>query len=122
VALFQLEISSNEEMEFERVRFRELGCGCSKESCYPWLQYCKDLRWVYFLPAPSCLVETSIFSVIFRKSKLGHLVAGYPWSTFWQLYNLFHQISVIFMQSSTNLVSKSLHQNIGNCSYNLENW
>jgi hypothetical protein len=29
VALFQLESSSNEEMEFERVRFRELGCGCS---------------------------------------------------------------------------------------------
>jgi hypothetical protein len=24
-----LESSSNEEMEFERVRFRELGCGCS---------------------------------------------------------------------------------------------
>jgi hypothetical protein len=32
VALFQLESSSNEEMEFERVRFRELGCGCSKDS------------------------------------------------------------------------------------------
>jgi hypothetical protein len=29
VALFQLESSSNEEMEFERVRFREFGCGCS---------------------------------------------------------------------------------------------
>jgi hypothetical protein len=29
VALFSLESSSNEEMEFERVRFRELGCGCS---------------------------------------------------------------------------------------------
>jgi hypothetical protein len=29
VALFQLESSSNEEIEFERVRFRELGCGCS---------------------------------------------------------------------------------------------
>jgi hypothetical protein len=28
VALFQLESSSNEEMEFECVRFRELGCGC----------------------------------------------------------------------------------------------
>jgi hypothetical protein len=32
VALFQLKSSSNEEMEFERVRFRELGCGCSKQS------------------------------------------------------------------------------------------
>jgi hypothetical protein len=27
-----LESSSNEEMEFERVRFRELGCGCSYAS------------------------------------------------------------------------------------------
>jgi hypothetical protein len=26
----QLESSSNEEMEFEHVRFRELGCGCSQ--------------------------------------------------------------------------------------------
>jgi hypothetical protein len=29
VALFQLEGSSNEETVFERVRFREKGCGCS---------------------------------------------------------------------------------------------
>jgi hypothetical protein len=28
VAFFQLESSSNEEMEFERVRFREKGRGC----------------------------------------------------------------------------------------------
>jgi hypothetical protein len=32
VALSQLESSSNEEMEFERVRFRELGCGCSNKT------------------------------------------------------------------------------------------
>jgi hypothetical protein len=30
VALFQLESSSNEEIEFEHVKFREQGCGCSK--------------------------------------------------------------------------------------------
>jgi hypothetical protein len=41
VALFQLEGSSNEETVFERVRFREKGCGCS-QSCFsrepkmPW--------------------------------------------------------------------------------------
>jgi hypothetical protein len=29
VALFQLEGSSNEETEFERVKFSEKGCGCS---------------------------------------------------------------------------------------------
>jgi hypothetical protein len=34
VALFQLESSSNEEMEFERFRFRELGCGCSHSLFY----------------------------------------------------------------------------------------
>jgi hypothetical protein len=34
VALFQLEGSSNEETVFERVRFREKGCGCSYVVCY----------------------------------------------------------------------------------------
>jgi hypothetical protein len=33
VALFQLESSSNEETVFERIKFRELGCGCSHFGC-----------------------------------------------------------------------------------------
>jgi hypothetical protein len=34
VALFQLEGSSNEETEFERVRFSEKGCGADALSIY----------------------------------------------------------------------------------------
>jgi hypothetical protein len=63
VALFQLESSSNEEMEFERVRFRELGCGCSyienidMHCRSPTAFFCRLRAWP---PQPSRVAPTAI--------------------------------------------------------------
>jgi hypothetical protein len=43
VALFQLEESSNEETEFELVRFSENGCGCSHNGIVEY-RFCKIKR------------------------------------------------------------------------------
>jgi hypothetical protein len=54
VALFQLEGSSNQETVFERVRFREKGCGCSQARLYS----SSGVKWITLQKSKRRLEET----------------------------------------------------------------